>query len=168
MIRFVVIAFLFFPLSVFAEVYKCVHDGVTEYQQKPCSVGAVDYVSMKKVELPVVVRRGSGGVYNVAGSVNGVPENFIIDTGAGQTSLSSDVAYRLGVRSCNATVRTKTANGVGKNCPAVVSSISIAGLQFYNVTVLLALGMAKDSLIGNDLLSKLKVSQENGVLTLSR
>ena len=155
-------------------VYKCVNDGHVTYGSTPCSSGAAIYkhdsVSEVHTSLipPVALRRGSNGVYNLAGNINGFPVDFILDTGAAKTTISGTTAYQMGIRSCQITNSISTANGLAGNCSMVVSKLMLGDFNFTNVTVNIAPSMQGNSLIGNDLLAELKVQQHNGEMILSK
>jgi aspartyl protease family protein len=168
---FFILLLLSFTAS--AEVFKCSVEGKVIYSEFPCEAGALPlkpgYVSA--IETPAntaTIVRGADGVYSASGSVDGQTALFIVDTGASVTTLSGDLAYRLGVRSCSADGSNHTANGDAGYCKATISSLSFAGFNYSNVSVHIMPGMRGNSVIGNDLISGLKVTQHNGVMVLSR
>lgn len=154
-------------------VFKCVNDGKVSYTETPCKSGAVpmnrDFVSTSEAfSNTATVIRNNNGVYSVTGSVNSQPTEFLIDSGATNTTISGELAYRLGVYTCQIVNQTNTANGMTGNCRITVSSLSFAGFNYSNITVNLSPNMKGASLIGNDLTSKLKITQNNGVMTISK
>lgn len=161
---------LFFPVFAFADVYKCVNDGSVSYSEKPCAPGAGrSFVSVKSASVKSAsIARGAGGVFRAAGSVNGQPVNFIIDTGSSFTTLSGDLAYRLGVRDCVVAGTTNTANGVTSFCRVTVPMLTVAGFNFANVSVAVNPTMKGEALFGNDLLNQFTINQQGNLLTLSR
>lgn len=168
--RILLMVILFFPLPIFAEVFKCVSDGRVTYSESLC-VGRVPYddpqfESSKFVTLSI--RMDASSIYRVRGFVAGVPETFMVDTGASQTTISGPLAYKIGIRSCVADEKVITANGSVKTCRVVVPSISFGGFEFKNHSVLVSVSMTGPSLIGNDILSQMSVTSRDGVLTLSR
>jgi len=102
------------------------------------------------------------------GFVNNLPAEFLVDSGATNTTVSGDLAYRLGIPTCQTVNQISTANGMTGVCRLTVSSLSFAGLNYSNITVDISPNMKGASLIGNDLTSKLKITQNNGVMTISR
>ena len=164
---------LCFPLIALAGVHKCVNDGKVVYSESPCVSGAVVYdaerfsVADGSVRS-VLISRGVGGLFWAVGSVNGLPVDFVVDTGATSTTLSGDVAYRLGVRSCVPVGQVVTANGSTSFCRVNVSSLIVAGFNFFNVSVVVNPTMQGASLFGNDLLKRFTVISRDGVMMLSR
>lgn len=164
---------LCFPVFALAGVNKCVNDGKVVYSEASCLSGAVVY-DAKRASIAddsvrsVSVVRGADGVFSVSGFVNGSRADFILDTGCSKTSLSGEMAYRLGLRTCVPVSMASTANGLSSLCRITVSSLSFAGLNLSNVTVDVSPNMRGASLIGNDLLNHFTVVQRSGVMTLSR
>jgi aspartyl protease family protein len=107
-------------------------------------------------------------LYPVQGSVNGLTANFIVDTGATNTTLSAELASRLGIHSCVANSVVSTANGIANHCRVIVSSLIFAGFNFRDILVSVSPIMQGPSLIGNDILSIFKIEQEQGLMVLSR
>lgn len=162
------------PTKNSSGVYKCVNSGHVTYGSVPCASGAAVYqsdlviVTHTPMARSVALMRGDNGVYNLSGNVNGFPVDFILDTGAAKTTISGTTAYQMGIHSCQVTNNSSTANGLAGNCSMVVSKLSVGDFVFSNVTVNIAPNMQGNSLIGNDLLSELKVEQHNGEMTLSK
>lgn len=159
-------------------VFKCLNEGHVTYSASPCASdsSAVAYQDnlVNISQAPdkhfhsVSLIRGGNGVYNLSGKVNSIPADFIIDTGASSTTISGSTAHQMGVRSCTITGTVSTANGIAGNCSMVVARLSFGDFVFTNVQVNIAPTMQGNSLIGNDLLSALKVEQHGGVMTLSK
>lgn len=79
------------------------------------------------------------------------------------------VAYRLGIHSCVVVGTMHTANGDAGYCSVVVSRLSFAGFDFFDVAVSVLPNMTGDiPLLGGDLLKQLDVVQKGNVMTLSR
>lgn len=155
-------------------VFKCVNAGHVTYATVPCASGAVAYqsnlvtVTHASPVRSVSLMRGGNGVYNLSGKVDSYPVDFILDTGAAKTTISGATAYQMGIHSCDITSNTSTANGMAGNCSMTVARLSVGDFIFTNVSVNIAPTMQGNSLIGNDLLSELKVEQHGGVMTLSK
>lgn len=154
-------------------IFKCVNDGKVSYTEKPCKAGAVpiknDFVSIvEATSNTATVIHGANGVYSVVGSVNSQPTEFLIDTGASNTTITGELAYRLGVHTCQTVGQVNTANGSAGICRVTVSNLSFAGFNYSNIDVSVSPNMKGASLIGNDLTSKLRMTQNNGVMTISR
>jgi aspartyl protease family protein len=170
------------PTTNSTGVFKCVNAGHVTYATVPCASGAVAYqsdlITVTHADLVTVTHaspvrsvslmRGGNGVYNLSGKVDSYPVDFILDTGASKTTISGTTAYQMGIHSCDITSNTSTANGMAGNCSMTVARLSVGDFIFTNVSVNIAPTMQGNSLIGNDLLSELKVEQHGGVMTLSK
>jgi len=168
-----ILFFLIVPAVSYGDVYKCRGSGGSSYSDSSCGSGSVAYrsdlltlnnaPSQFSVSVPL-----SGGAYNMVGEVNGSPVNFILDTGASSTVISGDTAYAMGIRTCQITGQTSTAAGVIGHCSMVVRRLVVAGVLFSDVVVSISPTMRGRSLLGNDLLSRFRIEQRGGVMTLSR
>lgn len=169
----IVLLVVFFSFPALAEVHKCVNGGDVSYSEKPCVSGAVPYDAGRvsvgdSTTRSASIVRGAGGLFWAKGSVNGLPANFIVDTGATNTTLSGDLAYRLGMRNCVPAGMVSTANGTTSFCRVTVSRLSVAGFNFSNVSVVVNPTMRGEPLFGNDLLNQFTIQQQGDLLTLSR
>lgn len=112
----------------------------------------------------VELRRAADGHFHWPGRVNGVPVDFLVDTGATRTALPEAVARAAGLVA-EGRVQSATAGGV------VTGWVGRADLQLQGgvradrlpITVLPALGAP---LLGMDVLGRLPFSQADGVLRL--
>jgi clan AA aspartic protease (TIGR02281 family) len=165
--------FLIAPVLSFAEIFKCNNSGVILYSTSPCSSGSVIYKSdlvsvltssARSVNVPI----SSGGVYVLAGSLDGRGVSFMLDTGATKTTIAGSTAYEMGIRSCGITSYSNTASGLAGQCSMVISRLDVGGFVFNNVPVDISPKMIGYSLIGNDLLSRFKIQHQSGVMTISR
>lgn len=112
------------------------------------------------------VRQHSDGHYHMAGSVNGFPVSYLIDTGASLTSLSQPTADRAGVTDCKP-ASFKTANGTINGCVGRVAQLTIGSYQIENATVAVMPNMEVE-LLGMNVLSHFQISQAGGVMRLTR
>ncbi len=112
----------------------------------------------------IELRRAADGHFHWPGRVNGVPVDFLVDTGATRTALPEAVARAAGLVA-EGRVQSATAGGV------VTGWVGRADLQLQGgvradrlpITVLPALGAP---LLGMDVLGRLPFSQADGVLRL--
>jgi aspartyl protease family protein len=112
----------------------------------------------------IELRRAADGHFHWPGRVNGVPVDFLVDTGATRTALPEALARAAGLVA-EGRVRSATAGGV------VTGWVGRADLQLQGgvradrlpITVLPALGAP---LLGMDVLGRLPFSQADGVLRL--
>lgn len=165
--------FLFLPVFGHAQVFKCkTGSGRVTYSETPCAEGTLPYkaglVSIGGSAHSASLTRGDDGVFKAAGSVNDQPVDFIVDTGASVTTLSGDIANRLGLRDCVAAGFANTANGQTVICRVTLAKLSVAGFNFANIQVAVSPNMKGVGLLGNDLLKQFNVSLQGDLLTLSK
>lgn len=125
-------------------------------------IGAVEFPSGQSAQ----VTKSSTGQYMVAGHINAVPVNFMVDTGASLTSVPEAMGGALGVNSCQR--RTfNTANGTTVGCVAVVASVDFGPFVARNVEVALMKNLHV-SLLGMNALQGLQLVKVNGGMALQR
>ena len=112
----------------------------------------------------VELQRGLDGHFHWPAKVNGRSVEFLVDTGATRTALPGALAARLGLEA-GAAVRSSTAGGVVQGYEASVDLVLEGGVRAdrLRVTVLPDL---RSPLLGMDVLSRLRFSQQDGVLRL--
>src|SRR3546814_9792632 len=83
--------------------------------------------AVEVAEGVVEVRAGAGGHFVVTATVNGVPVDFLIDTGASDIVLSLADAQRLGYSPENLSFTRQyvTANGIGRGAPIRLDSLAV-------------------------------------------
>jgi aspartyl protease family protein len=114
----------------------------------------------------IEIRRGRDGHYHWPGTVNGLEVDFLIDTGATGTAMSSALARELKLES-QGTVRSSTAGGVvtGQRVRADVALRGGVKAERLGITALD--GLDDDQpLLGMDVLGRLRWQQHDGVLTI--
>lgn len=118
----------------------------------------------------LVIPRGADGHFRVAGSINGEPVMFMVDTGASVVSISETLAQRAGLTGGERT-QFHTANGVRTGRMVRAGAIRLqGGLQVENLRVGtgLVLGSRDDdqALLGQNFLQHfdLQMNRERLVL----
>jgi aspartyl protease family protein len=96
----------------------------------------------------VELKRAPDGHFHWPGRVNGVAVDFLVDTGATSTALPLALAEKAGL-AFEGAMRSSTAGGV------VAERLRVAVLP-----------RLESPLLGMDVISKLRLSQSDGVLTL--
>lgn len=112
----------------------------------------------------IVLQRAPDGHFHWPGTVNGVAVDFMVDTGATGTALPQALAERAGLMP-EGGVRSSTAGGVvsGQWARADIELQGGVSAQRLRVTVLPRLDAP---LLGMDVISRLRLTQSDGVLTL--
>lgn len=104
----------------------------------------------------VTVPRGPDGHFHLVLQVNGVPVEFLVDTGATDIVLTLSDARRVGLEPENLAFlgRARTANGVVETAYATVDSVSLGPVTFDRVGVAVNGGEMDGSLLGMTFLSR--------------
>lgn len=112
----------------------------------------------------IELRRAPDGHFHWPGSLNGEPVDFLVDTGATRTTLPQALAERLGLAR-GETVRSSTAGGVvvGYQTRADVDLQGGVRAEQLRLTVLPDLDAP---LLGMDLIGRLHLTQQGGVLRI--
>jgi aspartyl protease family protein len=104
------------------------------------------------------VKRAPDGHYWLRAEINGTPANFLVDTGATLTAVSTETAEAVGLepRGGGLPIRMQTANG-----PVEADLTTIDELRFGNVAArgldaIIAPGLGPTNVIGMNLLSRLE------------
>lgn len=102
--------------------------------------------------------------YYVAGSVNGFPVVYQVDTGAGITSISQQTAGLAGITTCTSQI-FDTANGPTTGCVATIPEIGFGNFHVRNVSVAIMPNM-KGALLGMNVLSHFGLEQHGNVMRI--
>jgi aspartyl protease family protein len=131
----------------------------------PLSVGFADGTTAVRLDkLP-------NGHFGARASVDGVPVDFIVDTGATTTVLSAQDARRVGLDpdSLAFAVPISTANGVTRAARASVEEIRVGDLSRSRMPVLVAAsGALEQSLLGMNFIGSLAGFEVRGDVMLLR
>lgn len=162
---------LLLPAISYAATYKCVdQEGKVTYSSSPCGKDAQQlhfHDAHVPPESKLVVHMDGRHSYRTAGTVNGRPVTFVIDTGASRTSISQEVAEAAGIKECIGAGVTSTANGVVHTCIAKVSEITFGSFHVRDLAVIVMPNLSVDALLGMDVLGTMKLQQEFEVLSIS-
>lgn len=127
--------------------------------RNPESVHGSDYV-----EVPLA--SSSQGHYLADGQINGAPVTFLLDTGATQVAIPTEVANRLGLQR-GAPMIISTANGRATAHRTQLDSLQLGDIVLHDVGALIAPGMGGDEvLLGMSALKQLEFTQRDGTLLL--
>ncbi len=117
----------------------------------------------------IVMTAGTGGHFFSAGSINGQPVTFLVDTGATYIALSQAEADRLGVRYRDGQRgMAQTANGPVPVHRARLASVRIGDVQVFDVEATVVPMQMDQILLGNSFLTRFQMKRDNDTLTLVR
>ena len=113
--------------------------------------------------------QGQGGHYWIAGSINGQPVQFLVDTGATSVAINEIQARRLGIdyRVDGRQMVVSTASGTAKAWRVSLNSVKVGAIDVLGVeAVVVEGGSPTDALLGMSFLSRVSWREEQGVLKL--
>ncbi len=120
-----------------------------------------------RIELP----RAQDGHYYVQAEVNGVPVNFVVDTGASAVVLTLQDAVRAGIDTDALAFagQAGTANGVTRVASVRLDSLAIGPISDSGLRVLVNAGEMTNSLMGMSYLQRYaSIEIRDGMLVLTR
>ena len=131
------------------EVQRAAHSEPDEDEEEEDSSGDGD---------ELVLKAGAGGHYFVDAEINGEGVNFLVDTGASVVALTRQDAERLGMDldELKYTGRAKTANGIARVAPVMLSEIEIGENVVENVQAAVIDAPMDVSLLGMSFLKRLE------------
>ena len=113
------------------------------------------------------IKADASGHYYVKGSADGVPLDFMIDTGSTHVVVSKETAERLPVGPLNFDLPTYTANGRIQNAQITIHKLIIGPYAVTDIPAVVNGGEIDVSLLGMNWLSLFRsIEIENGVMTL--
>ena len=103
------------------------------------------------------IRRAPDGHYWIRAEVNGHPANFLVDTGATLTAVSTETAEAAGIepREGGLPVRMQTANGSVAADLATIDELRFGNVAARGLDAIIAPGLGPTNVIGMNLLSRL-------------
>ena len=111
------------------------------------------------------------GYFEVEARVEGRSIEFLVDTGASSIALRESSAAKLGIHPAarDYTIKTQTANGVGKAAPVMLGRIEINGITVRDVRAMVVPDEAlSTNLLGMTFLSRVKWTHDKGRLVLEQ
>jgi aspartyl protease family protein len=113
------------------------------------------------------IHRSDHNEYFAIGSVNGLPVQFLIDTGANVVAFSGTEARRLGIdyRLKGSPSHVRTASGVTQSWSIVLDRVELAGIVVHHVQASVIEGnYPEHALLGMSFLGHTAMRNDNGVL----
>ena len=133
---------------------------------------AMDYVRQPRAAVvaadgALVIARGSDGHFRVAGSINGQPVRFMVDTGASLIAVSDALAQQAGLQGGQVT-QFRTANGVRQGRVVAAQSVAVGAFVVSGLRV--GTGYtgeaAGDALLGQNFLQHFDVQMQRDRMVL--
>jgi len=114
----------------------------------------------------IVLKRNRFGHYITSGTVNGIPVEFLLDTGASDVAIPAQLASQLGLDR-GTPVQYQTANGRVTAYQTKIDSVSIGPLTVHNVLASINPGMHDmEILLGMSVLKHVEFTQRGDTLIL--
>jgi aspartyl protease family protein len=117
----------------------------------------------------VKIYRNTRGAFTTAGSINGRPVDFMVDTGATAIAMSATEARRLGIfyRLDGAPVGVTTASGTVLGHRVSLDRVAVGDITLRNVDALIIPGdLPEQVLLGMTFLNRVDLRQEGAEMVL--
>ena len=122
--------------------------------------------SIEETSDGIVITADRQGHYSGSGLINGLPMNFMIDTGATWVAVPKKLAERAGLRK-GVQVKVYTAAGETVGYQTTVDSLQIGVLTFRNASAVIQ-DELDIVLVGMSVLKHFKVTQHQGKMSIER
>jgi len=117
--------------------------------------------------LEITLHRGRDAHFRIPGTINGVKVEFMIDTGATTTAVSSAIADKAGLITKGA-ITTETAAGDSRAYLSTIDTLVIEGIEMQDVGAVIVpeMGGSTQALLGMNVLSKFEMRQSSDEMVL--
>ncbi len=117
----------------------------------------------------IVLPMAAGGHFQAAGSINGKPVNFMVDTGATIVALSQAEANRIGLDwKRGRPGLSQTANGTVPVYNVNLGAVRVGDVQISNVAAVVVPAEMPLVLLGNSFLNHFNMRRDNDVMRLEK
>jgi aspartyl protease family protein len=119
----------------------------------------------------VVIARDGNRRYYTAGSINGQPVGFLVDTGATTIALNRNQATKLGIdfRLVGREGQAMTASGVARSFSVKLERVKVGDIELKNIDAAVVDGdFPATILLGMSFLERVEMTEANGVLRLRK
>lgn len=125
----------------------------------------------QRKSVEVTIFSDKRGMYNTVGSINGLPVNFLVDTGATTIAMNKQHAKRLAIDflvTGNPTF-VGTASGVTKAYRVTLDKVSVGRITLRNIVAVVMDGnFPRQVLLGMTFLGQLEMQREGTALRLKK
>lgn len=127
---------------------------------------STQFKQSEKSEVRIASSRG--GHYITPGRINGMPVEFMVDTGASIIAMNYIQAEKLGIDyRAGKPITVNTANGVAKAYKIVLNRVSVGDIELNQLSAAVSTTESPTIiLLGNSYLSNVDMLVDNGVLVL--
>lgn len=109
------------------------------------------------------------GAFSTDGAINGVPVNFVVDTGASLVSMSQSTARKVGINyMAGRQGRFKTANGEVTAWIVQIKEVTVKGITLRDIEGVVMPSEIPQVLLGMSFLSRVEMHREGSSMTLRR
>ncbi|MDQ3775376.1 MAG: retroviral-like aspartic protease family protein [Pseudomonadota bacterium] len=111
------------------------------------------------------------GMYAAPGSINGVPVQFLIDTGATQVAMNKNEARRLGIDYAHTGIEAAvhTASGITRSYQITLREVRVGDIVLAAVPASIIDGdFPKQLLLGNSFLSRIEMRRDGEMMELRK
>lgn len=125
------------------------------------------YAEPERKQLSIA--KGQGGHYWIAGSINGHPVQFLVDTGATSVAINENQARRLGIdyRVNGKQIVVGTASGTAKAWRVHLNSVKVGAIDVMGVEAVVVEGSSPtEALLGMSFLGRVSWREDQGLLRL--
>ena len=119
----------------------------------------------------VTIQKNDYNQYIVAGSINGMPVDFLVDTGANVVALSGTQARKLGLqfKLLGVPSKTVTASGITDSWQVQLDQVKVGDISVQGVEASIVDGdYPTKVLLGMSFLEQVRLTESNRVLTLEK
>ena len=120
-------------------------------------------------DTAIVLPMGPGGHFSAAGTINGKPVTFMVDTGATAIALSQSEANRIGLDwKRGRPGMSSTANGPVPVYAVNLTSVRVGAVEIANVAAIVVPSDMPQVLLGNSFLNRFSMRRDNDVMRLEK
>jgi aspartyl protease family protein len=114
----------------------------------------------------VILQRQRNGHFNADGEINGLPVNFLVDTGATDVAISESFARSAGL-DFGPQITIMTAAGPVQGWVSRLDSVLVGALRLRNVRATITSGLGDEALLGMSFLRHFSIVQEGDTLVIT-